>query len=1045
MRQTFSVWMERFLVASAGGSRVAGRRPRRGECVGMEPLEVRVMLSVTAAQLVGPINVTGTTWTYDGAYGATDGRSGYFREQATGATTFNGFPAYDIATSTSYTTPTTDAGPGQTSMTHGDDYEGLTAAGAVDYGSTLTLADGTVTSDVNSATDVGYPAELVAGQVYTSTYSTTTTQTAADGTVTMDTANTQEQLVLMSDTETSVRTEAGTYMAYELQDTLREIEDDGTLDDATVTNFYSAPGVGVIETTDSDGNIGLELESFVGGDQLAVTAQPSSTAAGGKIDPVKASELDASGSVDTSASTSITVALASTSTGTGKLTGTTSEMTVDGVATFSDLSIDTPGQYSLIFTDGQGHSTASGLFDVTGGTLKFKVPPTDGTADSPLNPAVVVELEDQDGNVITSDSTSFVTLSPIGLKANPVISGNTAQLVNGIATFSNLKLQNPDFYTLTAADGSDTDVTSLRFKIAGDHLMFRVSPTTADADAPFPVTVGIYNTKNKLDTTATSMLQLSLNVQTGNPSTTLDGTTLVQFVNGLATFTASNGPKVGAPGKYTLTATEEDDSLGVLGPTNLTSAITSKAFIVSGFHLVFKPQPKSTDSDAPLEFTVELVNSKNKVADSVNTGSIALTLLSTPANGGTLSTYTNPGFVQGIDEFSEGISPSIDTPGKSYTLRASALDDSGNPDPTIASVTSTKFQISGLSIKFVKQPTEDNDAGHAIPFTVELVDSHGKINTTETPQISITASPATPISVFTNLHFDQGMAVYTADADGFANIKINALGRYTLTATAINDDGSHIMKIQPGISTPFHVFGYHIAFVQEPENSTSRPGNGSSFVAALEDIHGKIQTANPGDAGFLNIAGIVSVSSVSSGDTGIPLKEGSLDDFTSGEITVAADAAIRPDQPGEYTVRIVGVSATSYDPSPLVESGTSHVFKVFPAHLLFATQPQDESNGFAQPEITIEMQGADGAILNPANDVVQLSYVPVGGPASSAVPLATQTFQPGADAVSFDLLYINNLGSYQLIATIISSPTDEVTTTQETVTPATSRTFTIRR
>src|SRR3989449_924138 len=93
--------------------------------------------------------------------------------------------------------------------------------------------------------------------------------------------------------------------------------------------------------------------------QLAFVIQPRATLSGGAISPaVQVAVQDAFGNTVTAATHSVTAAIRNNPGG-GTLSGTTAASAANGVATFSDLSIDKPGTgYTLAVS-------ADGLFDAT--------------------------------------------------------------------------------------------------------------------------------------------------------------------------------------------------------------------------------------------------------------------------------------------------------------------------------------------------------------------------------------------------------------------------------------------------------------------------------------------------------------------------------------------------------------------------------------------------------------------------------------------------------------------------------------------------------
>jgi PKD domain-containing protein len=97
---------------------------------------------------------------------------------------------------------------------------------------------------------------------------------------------------------------------------------------------------------------------------LAFTTQPTTTQANQTMAAVRVTARDASGNTVTSFTGTIIVALGANPGG-GTLAGTKSVAAVNGVATFSTLSINNPGSgYTLVAT-GSGLSTTSAAFNIT--------------------------------------------------------------------------------------------------------------------------------------------------------------------------------------------------------------------------------------------------------------------------------------------------------------------------------------------------------------------------------------------------------------------------------------------------------------------------------------------------------------------------------------------------------------------------------------------------------------------------------------------------------------------------------------------------------
>src|SRR5207248_2155595 len=140
--------------------------------------------------------------------------------------------------------------------------------------------------------------------------------------------------------------------------------------------------------------------------------------------------------------------------GGGSLSGTTTVAAVNGVATFSNLSIDKAGAgYTLAASIGTLAGATSSAFTITAGAathLAFLQHPTAAAAAQALSPAVTAQVLDAGNNLVSSTATVSLALG-----SNPgggSLSGTTAvAAVNGIATFSNLALDKAGAgYTLAA-------------------------------------------------------------------------------------------------------------------------------------------------------------------------------------------------------------------------------------------------------------------------------------------------------------------------------------------------------------------------------------------------------------------------------------------------------------------------------------------------------------------------------------------------------------------------------------------------------------------
>jgi parallel beta-helix repeat protein len=214
----------------------------------------------------------------------------------------------------------------------------------------------------------------------------------------------------------------------------------------------------------------------------------------------------------------------------------------------------------------------------TAGSVFYSTQPDGAAVKVALNPQPVVTVLAEDGNPLTSYNGA-VTLA---LGANPgggTLSGTTTvNAVNGVATFAGLSIDKPGVgYTLVATSGNLPSATSNPFTVASGpatQLDFSTQPGGALAGAvlsPQPV-VTVKDADGNTATTFNGPVSIAL---LANPSGgALNGTTTVNAVNGVATFTNLSIDKAGAG--YTLVAS----AAGLSGSTSTTVTISAPKFLL---------------------------------------------------------------------------------------------------------------------------------------------------------------------------------------------------------------------------------------------------------------------------------------------------------------------------------------------------------------------------------------------------------------------------------------------------------------------------------
>jgi hypothetical protein len=206
---------------------------------------------------------------------------------------------------------------------------------------------------------------------------------------------------------------------------------------------------------------------------LEMVVEPITTTAGATIGQPSVSVVaqDAGGNPVTAFSGNVTVAItAGTGTSGATLSGTTTLATVNGQATFTNLSIDKVGTgYTLTFSTAGLLSKSSKSFNINPGAatkLAFTVQPTNTLAGATITPAVQVSAQDAFGNLVPA----FAGNVTVALGANPgagTLAGTTTvALASGVASFSTLSINKVGTgYTLTAGTGGLTAATSVAFNI----------------------------------------------------------------------------------------------------------------------------------------------------------------------------------------------------------------------------------------------------------------------------------------------------------------------------------------------------------------------------------------------------------------------------------------------------------------------------------------------------------------------------------------------------------------------------------------------------
>ena len=510
--------------------------------------------------------------------------------------------------------------------------------------------------------------------------------------------------------------------------------------------------------------------------KLAFTVQPGNVAAGSSITPaVAVSVEDAAGNVVATATNQITIAIG-TNPSSGTLSGAAQASAVAGVATFSNLSINSAGTGYTLSGSATGLTGAtSSAFNVTVGAaakLAFTAQPSNTTGGVAVAPAVQVTIEDSQGNTVTT-ATNQITIA-IGTNPSSGTLSGTAQAnaVAGVATFSNLSINSAGTgYTLTANATGLTAATSSAFNILvgpAAKLAFTVQPTNTGGGATITpaVAVSVEDAAGNVVPAATNQITVAIGT---NPSTgTLSGTAQVNAAAGVATFSTLSINNTGIG--YTLTASA----------TGLTGA-TSSAFNIFGAaaKLAFTVQPSNVSPASSITPAVQ-VTIEDSQGSTVTTATNQVTIaIGTNPSTGTLSGTATAAAVAGVATFSD---LSINNAGTGYTLTATATGLTGATSSAFnVAVTScgTSCSISGtVTGPLVSGVTVTLSGGPSTP-TPATTNSSGMYSFTGLTQGTYTITPS--LAGYTFSPSAPSVSIGAATVQNFT--ETSAFSSYSITGT----------------------------------------------------------------------------------------------------------------------------------------------------------------------------------------------------------------------------------------------------------------------
>jgi hypothetical protein len=398
--------------------------------------------------------------------------------------------------------------------------------------------------------------------------------------------------------------------------------------------------------------------------RLSFQQQPGTATAGEALGPVTVAIEDQYGNATTGAA-SVTIAMDG-----APLFGTATAAAVDGVASFTDLSVQRAATGYQLTASADGFSgDTSAPFDVQPGPparLAFAAPVGDHVAGETFGASVAVF------DVYDNLSNAHPPVS-VALSSAVLFGGTTSAASEGIAAFTDLSVrQAGPSYTLAASGDGLQGATSDAFAItpaADAQLAFVQQPGNVSSLTPMAVSVAVQDAYgNQTSSTA----PVALGIYAGPPGAALSGGGASAAVAGLASFVLVTLDKMGT---YQLSASST-------GLANGQSAIFT-VFPGLPASLAFRVQPRNIAAGGTMTPPVQVGvydTGGNLTATPV---SVTLALVYQGGSGtltGTLSGTLTRDAVAGVVTFDD---LSVDQPGH-YLLQANSIP--------LASVTSSMFK-----------------------------------------------------------------------------------------------------------------------------------------------------------------------------------------------------------------------------------------------------------------------------------------------------------------------------------------------------------------
>jgi hypothetical protein len=711
--------------------------------------------------------------------------------------------------------------------------------------------------------------------------------------------------------------------------------------------------------------------------KLGFLTPPSDAVAGLALAPaVRVAIQDATGATVSAATSTVTLTLGAGPTG-ATLGGTVSAAAVNGVATFTNLSITKAGTgYTVV-------AKSANLTDATSGPFVIRPaaaarvdmttePASTGASGTPLSPQPVVQIADQFGNPVPQ--AGVVVTASLASGTGTLTSPNATTGATGSAVFTALAITGvPGIYTLAFGAPGLAGATSIPIALtagSANRLAFVAAPpTTATNGQPFgsTVTVGLRDAAGN----PVPQAGVAVTVSVASGAGLLSGPPLTATTDaaGVASFTGLI--ITGIAGPYTL-------SFSTTGVNPLTSA-TIQLAPGSATKLILAVAPPATAvGGAPL-VPAPAVRLADAVGNPVSTAGVQVTA-TLAAGTGTLAGATATTDATGLATFS---ALSISGPAGSYAL---AFDATGLTGVTTAAITLSAGTPTQVTFTVAPPATAVNGQVLNPQPVVQLRDATGAA--VPVAGVQVTASAAGLASAG---------ATVTTDAAGvatFSSLSFTGLvGNYSLvfTAAGVAGTASSPLALAAGPAT-------QLTFTTAPPaTAANRQLIAPAPEVQLRDVGGNA----------VSQSGVAVSVAIASGPGGV--LTGTLTANTSNTGTATFADLVITGNTGTYTLAFSAAGLSTATSNPMTLVGGPPV-----AIVLSTPPPTSTTSGLPlSPQPVVQLVDLDGNPSPTSGIVIQAALQAAGGASlTGSVQVITDATGRGTYT---DLTLSGPAGSYSLV------------------------------